>query len=222
MFYDRIDAALQLATALEKYKDRNAIVLGIPRGGAVTAYYIARHLNGEFSLLVSRKLGHPSNPEYAIGAVAEDGTVHLTRQALYEVTQQQIDASVQQQKKEIERRISILRKGEALPNMKDRIVLIVDDGIATGATIQAAITMCRKMEAAKIVVAAPVSGREKARELGNEADEVVILETPDFYHAVSQAYESFPTVTDEEAVALLDKWREEKAASMKPAPSGNQ
>lgn len=211
MFYDRKDAALQLAKALEKYKDKEVVVLGIPRGGAVTGYYVAVHLNAGFSLVISRKLGHPANPEYAFGAVAEDGTIHLNKHAMQEVSQEEIDTAVAKQKKEIERRIMILRKGEPLPVIKNKIVLIVDDGIATGATIFAAIKMCRKKEAAKIVVAAPVSGWEIIEELKKDADEVVIPETPLFYHAVSQAYESFETVTDDEAMELLQKWKKEKS-----------
>ncbi|MDP4261376.1 MAG: phosphoribosyltransferase family protein [Bacteroidota bacterium] len=212
MFEDRKDAALQLAKALEKYKDKGAIVLGIPRGGAVTAYYVALHLHAEFSLLVSRKLGHPANPEYAVGAIAEDGTIHLNKLALQEATRGEIDEVVAQQKKEIERRIKILRKGEPLPEIRNKIVLIVDDGIATGATLFAAIKMCKNKEAAKIVVAAPVSGREIIKELNKEADEVIVLETPVFYHAVSLAYESFPTVTDNEALGFLEKWKKENTA----------
>lgn len=219
MFYDRKDAALQLAKALEKYKDKQAVVLGIPRGGAVTGYYVAQHLNAEFSLLISRKLGHPYNPEYAVGAVAEDGTVHLNDTAIREVSQDEIDAAVAQQKKEIERRINILRQGEPLPAIKNKIVLIVDDGIATGATIFAAIEMCKKKEAAKIIVAAPVSGSAIVRQLKKLADEVVIIETPIFYHAVSQGYETFDQVTDEEALGLLEKWKKEKKGSKKESNS---
>lgn len=215
MFTDRKDAAIQLAKALEKYKGKDAVVLGIPRGGAVTAYYVATHLNAEFSLLVSRKLGHPFNPEYAVGALAEDGTIHLNANALLEVTQSEIDTAVAQQKLEIERRIKILRKGEPLPVIKNRIVIIVDDGIATGATIFAAIKMCKNQGAAKIIVGAPVSGIDKIDELKKMVDEVVILETPDFFYAVSQAYESFFTITDDEALALLEKWKREKSARSK-------
>jgi predicted phosphoribosyltransferase len=215
MFYDRKDAALQLAEVLEKYKDKNVIVLGIPRGGAVTGYYVAAHLNAAFSLVISRKLGHPANPEYAVGAVAEDGTIHLNKYAMQEVRQGDIDTAVAQQKKEIQRRINILRDGQPLPEIKNKIVMIVDDGIATGATIFAAIKMCRKKGATKIIVAAPVSGNDIIKELEKEADEVVILETPFLYHAVSQVYESFQQVTDEEAKELLQRWDKEKS-SQKP------
>ncbi|WP_018614582.1 phosphoribosyltransferase [Segetibacter koreensis] len=210
MFKDRKDAALQLAKALEKYRNTDAIVLGIPRGGAETAFYVAMHLNADFSLLVSRKLGHPANPEYAIGAVAEDGTVYLNKYAKLELSQDTINELAEQQKKEIERRIEILRKGEPLPVLKDKTVILVDDGIATGATLYAAIHMCKKQEAGKIVVAAPVAGIEKKKELLKEVDEVVILETPSFYHAVSQAYNTFYNLTDAQALEFMEKWKKER------------
>lgn len=99
MYTDREDAAIQLAKALEKYKDKDAVVFGIPRGGAVTGYYVATHLHAEFSLLISRKLGHPFNPEFALGAIAEDGSVHLNKYALMEVSEAQINTVVAEQKK---------------------------------------------------------------------------------------------------------------------------
>jgi putative phosphoribosyl transferase len=210
MFYDRKDAAIHLAKALVEYKDKGAVVLGIPRGGAETAYYVAKYLHAELSLIISRKLGHPGNPEYAMGALAEDGSVHMNGQALWDVTQEDIDEVISRQQIEIGRRINLLRKGEPLPDMKNKIVLIVDDGIATGSTIMAAIEMCRKKGAVKIVVAAPVCGRKVKTELRSMADDVVILETPEPYHAVSQVYASFEQVSDEEALALMEMWRKEK------------
>ncbi|HSN09517.1 MAG TPA: phosphoribosyltransferase family protein, partial [Hanamia sp.] len=149
MFTDRKDAALKLAKALEKYKNKNAVVLGIPRGGAETAYYVALHLNAEFSLLVSRKLGHPANPEYAFGAIAEDGSIYLNPSSSGQLSDETIQEVVDEQKKEITRRITILRKGKPLPELKGRTVILVDDGIATGATIFAAIEMCKKRKAGK-------------------------------------------------------------------------
>ncbi len=182
MFKDRKDAALQLAEALEKYKGKGAIVLGIPRGGAETAFYVAKELDADFSLLISRKLGHPENPEYALGAIAEDGTIYLNELSQAEASQETIDVAAHEQKKEIERRIKILRKGE----------------------------MCKKKGAAKIVVAAPVSGDDAKKTLGKEADEVVILETPVFYYAVSQGYQSFYNLSDDDALEFMERWKREK------------
>ncbi|MDP4284297.1 MAG: phosphoribosyltransferase family protein [Bacteroidota bacterium] len=210
MFTDRKDAALQLAKALEKYKNKNAVVLGIPRGGAETAFYVALHLNAELSLLVSRKLGHPANPEYAFGAIAEDGSVYLSPSAKQELSEETINTVVDEQKKEIERRITILRKGKPLPELKGRTVILVDDGIATGATIFAAIEMCKNRNAGKIIVAAPVSGYEMEEKLAGKADEVVILEKPEDYYAVSQAYMSFYNLSDEDALKYMQRWEKEK------------
>ena len=212
MFEDRKDAALQLAKALEKYKGEHVIVIGIPRGGVETAYYIGRELDAELSVLISRKLGFPGDPEYAFGAVAEDGTIHLNKEASSMLSQSQIDEVVQQQKIEIERRIITLRGGRPMPDLKGKTVIIADDGIATGATIFAAVEMCRNQGAGKIVIAAPVSATSTADKLGKVADEVVILEKPDFYHAVSQAYYSFGNLSDTEALEFLETWEKEKSA----------
>jgi len=210
MFTDRKDAALELAKALEKYKDKNAVVLGIPRGGAETAYYVALHLHAELSLLVSRKLGHPSNPEYAFGAIAEDGSIYLSPYARQELSEETINTVVEEQKKEIERRIKILRKGKPLPELKGRTVILVDDGIATGATIFAAIEMCKKRNAGKIIIASPVSGYDMEDKLAKKADEVVILEKPGDFFAVSQAYQSFYNLSDDDALGFMERWEKEK------------
>jgi predicted phosphoribosyltransferase len=210
MFTDRKDAALQLAKALEKYKGRNALVLGIPRGGAETAYYVARQLDADLSLLISRKLGHPANPEYAFGAIAEDGSIYLNPASSGQLSEETIQEVVNEQKKEIFRRKTILRQGKPLPELKGRTVILVDDGIATGATIFAAIAMCKKQNAGKIIVAAPVSGYEMEEQLAQKADEVVILEKPDDYYAVSQAYLSFYNLSDEDALKFMQRREKEK------------
>jgi predicted phosphoribosyltransferase len=116
---------------------------------------------------------------------------------------------VEEQKKEIERRIKILRKGKPLPELRGRTVILTDDGIATGATVFAAIEMCKKMHAGKIVVAAPVSGPDVEEQFRNKADEVVILEKPDSYHAVSQVYETFYQLSDEDAIEFLERGEKE-------------
>lgn len=211
MFANRKDAAMQLAQALEKYRGQNVVVLGIPRGGAETAYYVARYLDTELSLLISRKLGHPGNPEFAFGALAEDGTVYLNPGITSELSKELIDESVQVQKKEIERRINLLRKGKPLPELKNKTVILVDDGIATGATIFAAIRMCRNQGAGKIVVAAPVSSSDKEQELQEVADETVILKKPAFYYAVSQAYNDFSNLSDQEALTFMELREKERA-----------
>lgn len=209
MFTDRKDAAEKLAFALEEYRDKHALVLGIPRGGVVTAYYVAQYLNAALSLVVTRKLGYPSNPEAAFGAVAEDGSIYLSDQAMQELTREEMKAVLSRQRHEIQLRLQKLRRGKPLPDMTGRTVIIVDDGIATGATLFATIRLCKNKKAGKIVVASPLSGREMENTLRSMVDDVVILETPTFFYAVSQGYEDFRTVTDEAALALMNRWAKE-------------
>ncbi|MFD2201317.1 phosphoribosyltransferase [Shivajiella indica] len=215
MFRDRKDASIQLGEALEKYKNKNALVLGIPRGGAETAYYVAKHLKAEMALVVTRKLGHPENPEYAIGALAEDGSLYLSPEANIYLSKETIEDLKKDQEKEIQRRIQEFRHGNPLPALKNRTVIIVDDGIATGATLFATIMLCKNKKAGKIVVAAPVSGEGMSRKLNEMVDDVVILETPYQYRAVSQAYQNFFNLTDEEAMFFMEKWKKENPQSPK-------
>ncbi|HXH19016.1 MAG TPA: phosphoribosyltransferase family protein [Chitinophagales bacterium] len=217
MFIDRKDGGLQLAHALEKYKNKGAVVLGIPRGGAETGYYVAKYLNAEFSLLIARKLGFPDNPEAAFGAIAEDGSTYLNSHALRYLPKETIEASIDIQKREIERRIKQLRQGKPLPDIKGKIVILVDDGIATGATICAAISMCRNLKAKKIVVAAPIAGLDTAMLLEEKADEVVILEKPEDYWAVSQGYEYFYNLEDKEVQEIMLRWEREKSKAASQA-----
>jgi putative phosphoribosyl transferase len=210
MFRDRKDASIQLGMALEKYKSENPLILGIPRGGAETAYYVAKHLAAEMALVVTRKLGHPKNPEYAIGALAEDGSLFLSPEATEYFSQEVIENLKKEQAKEIHRRIREYRHGNPLPKLEGRTIIIVDDGIATGATLFATIMLCKNKKAGKIVVGAPVSGVDMLNKLSEMVDEVVILETPCQYRAVSQAYQNFFNLTDEEAISFMDKWKKDQ------------
>ena len=214
-FMDRKDAGEQLAVALEKYKNQDILVIGIPRGGVETAYYVAKYLNAELSLIVTRKLGYPIDPEFAFGALAEDGSLYLTKMATVNLSEEDRNEVIAKQKLEIQRRIQKLRGGLPLPKIEGRTVIIVDDGIATGATLFATIMVCKNKKAGKIVVAAPISGHEMLETLSEKVDDVVILETPFDYHAVSQGYDHFYNLTDEEALEFLEKWKEEYAQKNK-------
>jgi putative phosphoribosyl transferase len=209
MFKDRKDAGERLGRALEKYRDQDVIVIGIPRGGVATAYYVAKHLHAEMSVVITRKLGYPFNPEAAFGAVAEDGSLYIADDKDPAVSSEDMQRVLQEQKQEIRRRVQKLRKGKPLPKLEGRIVIITDDGIATGATLFATIALCKKMKASKIIVAAPIAGEWMEPMLQNMVDEVLILEKPSFYSAVSQGYEDFDNLTDEEALAFIDKWERE-------------
>jgi putative phosphoribosyl transferase len=209
IFIDRRDAGFEVGKLLEdRYKDKNALVLGIPRGGVIIAYEVAKVLNGELSVVITKKLPHPLQEELAIGAVAEDGSVYLTSLAngLRPETVQRI---VKDQRKEIESRTQRFRDGKPLPDMFNRIVIVVDDGIATGSTIVPAIKLCKHRKAAKVVVAAPVSGEGYVSEINDLADEVVIVEQPQLFYAVGQVYEDFHHLSDEEVIELLHLFKRE-------------
>jgi len=203
MFKDRKDAGQKLGLALQKYRDTNALVLAIPRGGVELGYEVAKALQCDLSLLICRKLPYPHNPESGFGAIAEDGSVYINQMAAAYVPDYEIERIVQEQSQEIQRRIQTLRNGKALPSLKGRTVILVDDGIAMGSTMHTAVALCRKREAEKIIVAVPVAGAQTIEKFSQMADEVLVLESPSDFHAVAQVYENWYDVSDEEVMALL-------------------
>jgi putative phosphoribosyl transferase len=210
MFRDRTDAGKQLAQALEGYGGDNVLVLAIPRGGAELGYQVAKHLDAEFSILVSRKLPFPDNPEAGFGAMAEDGSTFILKDAASYLPAPTIERIIADQEDEIERRIRVLRGGGPLPEIENRTVILVDDGIAMGSTMRASIRSCRNRNAGKIVVAVPVSSTQVAREIDEMVDDLVVLETPAFFRAVAQVYENWHDVSDEEVLEIMETWREER------------
>jgi putative phosphoribosyl transferase len=207
IFRDRKDAGEQLGTFLKKeYKDKNVLVLGIPRGGLQVAYYVAKELNSDLSVIISKKLPYPGQEELAVGAVAEDGSVFISEIGS-RLDSKTISVIISIQLDEIKRRIEQYRNNSPLPDMANRIVIIVDDGIATGATIVPAIKLCKERKAKKIVVAVPVSGLKPVPQLQELADEVIILERPEFFYAVGQVYEEFDQLKDKEVTRLLEDYK---------------
>ncbi|MFP4532767.1 MAG: phosphoribosyltransferase [Desulfobacterales bacterium] len=203
-FKDRKHAGRLLAEKLADYEPDNPIVMAIPRGGVEVGIQVAKRLNCDFELLIVRKLPFPDNPESGFGAIAEDGSsVVFDRfaQTVPETERQQI---YEAQQNEIKSRIRTLRKGRPLPPLKGRTVILIDDGIAMGSTMQASVAMCRNQKAQKIIVAAPVSSPRTKTEFQSLADDVVILTTPEFFQAVAQVYENWYDVSDEEVLELLD------------------
>ena len=214
MFEHRKDAGEKLAKALEKYlprrqagKNKKALVLAIPRGGVEVGYQAAKYLNADFSLLISRKLPFPDNPESGFGAVAEDGSTFILKDASAWLSEKEINKIKKEQIGEIKRRIKALRKGRPLPKISGRIVILIDDGLAMGSTMRAAIALCKKKKAKKIIVAVPVSGRDVAQEIGKIVDEIIVLEKPDFFQAVAQVYKNWYDVSDEEVIEIMKKWQ---------------
>ena len=166
IFRNREDAGRRLGKALEKYRDKKVLVLGIPRGGVEVAYHVAKFLHADLSILVARKLPYPDNPEAGFGALAEDGSAVLSEDARFALSDDEVRRIVREQEEEIQRRIRVLRKGKPLPEIAGRTVILIDDGLAMGSTMKAAIALCRKRKAGKIVVAVPVAGDRVAREIG--------------------------------------------------------
>jgi len=208
-FKDRKDAGEKLARALEKYKGQNTLVLAIPRGGVEVGYRVAQYLNASFSILVSRKLPFPDNPEAGFGAIAEDGSTFLFEHAALWLAKEKMAKIIGQQKREIQRRIFALRQDQPLPEIAGQVVILVDDGLAMGSTMRAAINLCKKKGARKIIVAVPVSGEDVAEEIGEIVDEITVLIKPAFFRAVAQAYMNWYDVSDQEVIEIMEKWREQ-------------
>jgi putative phosphoribosyl transferase len=208
MFKDRADAGTKLGKALSNYKDKDALVLGIPRGGVETAYYVAKSINAELSVIVSRKLPFPDNPEAGFGAITEDGSTFIFPHFKNYLPDNLVKRIIEQQKIELERRIKVFRGLEPLPPMQSRTVIIVDDGIAMGSTMRAAVILCRNKSAEKIIVASPVAAPETVEEFKKIADDVVILETPEYFQAVAQVYLNWYDLSDEEVLSILRRWKE--------------
>jgi putative phosphoribosyl transferase len=207
MFEDRKDAGRKLAGALSKYRRQDVLVLGIPRGGVEIAYEVADHLDADMSMLVTRKLPLPVNPEAGFGAIAEDGSTYIQKDAHGWLSENDMQRIIKEQEKEVERRIRVLREGESLPSIKDRTVILVDDGLAMGSTMRASIKMCKNMKAKKIIAGVPVSGDRTAREIEEMVDELVVLEMPPYFRAVAQIYLNWHDVSDEEVRSIIRKWK---------------
>ena len=209
MFDDRTEAGIKLGKALRQYASPDTIVLAIPRGGVQVGFEVARALGVPLSLIISRKLPLPWNPEGGFGAVAEDGSTWLVPRYDTWVSEEVAAETIADQKEEILRRIQILRGGRDLPDIRGRTVILVDDGIAVGSTMRASVACCRNLGASKIVVAAPVTGSDTAREMKKIADDVVILEIPSYFRAVAQVYLNWYDVSDEEVLEIMEEGKGE-------------
>jgi putative phosphoribosyl transferase len=209
LFENRKDAGKKLAVELEKFKEKNVIVLAIPRGGVVIGYEIAKKLQVPLDIIVPRKLRAPNQPELAIGAITEDGNIFLDEKIVnsLNVTEDYVQFESRLQKLEIDRRLHIYKGDEKIPNLKGLHVIVVDDGIATGATMKAALLSIRKREAKSVILAVPVASSRALRMLEKTSDEIVCLFTAEFFLAIGQFYRNFEQTSDKEVNALLKKNR---------------
>lgn len=207
-FRDRREAGLRLAARLQRYRRRpRTVVLGLPRGGVPVAAEVARQLELPLDVIISRKLGAAENPEFAIGAVAEGGEVYLNPEGVDSAGAAPADvaASAARQREEIARRQRLFRDGELLALPPGATVLLVDDGIATGSTVIAAIHALRRQGVARIVLAVPVAPPDTVEHLRPMVDELVVLLAPALFFAVGAFYEDFAQVSDDEVRERLEE-----------------
>ena len=205
-FPNRAEAGRLLAEKLEKYAGRDdVIVLGLPRGGVPVAYEVAKSLRVPLDVFIVRKLGVPGFEELAAGAIASGGVRVLNEDVLRALpnADEIIESVTAKETAELERREKSYRDDRPAPELRDRVVILVDDGLATGATMRAAVKALRQRGVAKIVVAVPVGPPDTCREFEDEADETICASTPEFFQAVGQYYEDFSQTSDEEVRDLL-------------------
>ncbi|MFC7549349.1 phosphoribosyltransferase [Plantactinospora sp. GCM10030261] len=215
-FPDRATAGRDLAAQLRRHVTEapvNPLVLALPRGGLPVAAEIARELGGELDVAIVRKIGAPGQPEFGVGAVAEDGPpVFDTRSLGYlGITEADLYSTVEKERAEVARRIQHYREGRPISRVRDRAVIVVDDGVATGVTARAALRWLREHQPRRLVFAAPVCSPSAHDVLSGQADAVVCLSTPTDFQAVGQFYVDFAQLTDEQVLRILAHAREQVA-----------
>lgn len=205
-FRDRKDAGKKLAQALERFRgNKNTLVLALPRGGVPVGAEVARGLDLPFDIIIVRKIGSPRDRELALGAVVMGGAVFLNKELIEEsgVSSRKIDKSVIEETLEINRRNALYRQGRSMPDVLGREVVLVDDGIATGANMRAAIQAVRAGKPASITVAVPVAPWDVLEKLKNEVDAIVCLSIPDLFFSVGQAYVDFDQIDDDDVINAM-------------------
>lgn len=211
---DRVEAGRMLAGALREYAGRNdVVVLGLPRGGVPVAAEVAKSLKAPLDVLIVRKLGAPGHEELAVGAIAEGGVRVVNRglQHTLGLSDADIERLAALEERTLEQRVQAYRCGHEPLIVKDRTVILVDDGVATGATMRAGLQTLRAMGASQIIAAAPVGAPDISASLGDLADKVVLLEVPDWFQSVGQWYEDFRQIPDDEVRSLLAQSRKERS-----------
>jgi putative phosphoribosyl transferase len=210
LFASRIDSGKRLAKALKGVVSKDTIVLAIPRGGVVIGYEVSKILNLPLDIIIPRKIGAPGNPELAIGAMTEDGTLLLDKSLVsrLQVSEDYIKTVSETQKLEIQRRLRLYRGDFHYPSLEKRDIILVDDGIATGSTMKAAMASVRNRGAKTVTVAIPVGPPSTIKELEIKADRVVCLYTPEPFYAIGQFYKDFTQTQDSEVIKLLKTKRQ--------------
>ncbi len=206
-FKNREEAGRRLVERLIQYReDPAAIIVALPRGGVAVGYQLSLGLHLPLDVFIARKLGAPDNPEYALGAVGETGTIYLNPDAIaaYNLSGEEIESLAQAQQSEVARRQNLYRQGRRLPMLIDRNVILVDDGIATGSTFFASAKSIKHLKPRRLIGAIPVGPVETIREVRSQLDELVVLATPDPFWAVGNHYVDFAQVSDHDVVEYLN------------------
>ena len=212
LFKDRKDAGKRLARALVEFTGKRALVLGMPRGGVVVANEVAEALDAPFDIVVTRKIGAPGEPEFALGAVTQEGDVMVDRHAaeLAGATAEYLEEEAGRKKLEVIDRMRSLRGDVPYPELGGKTVIIVDDGMATGSSMRAAVQSVKKRGPEEVVVAVPVAPSEAVAEISKEGTRVVCIEQPRLFFAIGQFYQDFNQVDDSEVKLLLEGAREKR------------
>lgn len=213
MLKDRVDAGQKLVERVMIYKDEpNLVILGLPRGGVVVANEISKALDAPLDIVVPRKVGAPFNPELAVAAVTENGTVLRNEELMKKlgISIDDIDDEVEKEKKEAMRRLDLYRGDRPPLNLEDKTVILVDDGIATGYTMKAAIMSIHLRGAKKVIVAVPVMPSDILLTMQELADAVHYVLMPEIFYSISQFYERFPQTTDEQVIELMNTAKKPK------------
>lgn len=208
-FVDRNDAGTQLSKQLIQYADQSStIVIGLPRGGVVVAHPVAQALHLPLDMIVTRKIGAPGNPEFAIGAITPDGEGMFNQEVidLYSISKEHIAAEVGKEQKEAQRRLQLYRAGRSPLSLKEKTVILIDDGIATGYTMLASIAYARSLGAKRVVVAVPVASQDTVRMMRRFTDELIVLYSPQIFSAVGEFYQSFEQTTDQEVISIMQQY----------------
>lgn len=210
LFNDRVDAGRKLAKDLLKYANRSdVLILALPRGGVPVAFEVAKELNVKMDVFIVRKLGVPGNEELAMGAIASDNIRVLNEDVVmsFQIPERVIDMVAENERKELERRERAYRGDRPKPEIEGSTVILIDDGLATGATMRAAAAALKTKNPAKIVIAVPTAAPDICEIFRKEMDEIICLATPEPFYGVGAWYEDFSQTTDKEVCELLDKAR---------------